>query len=112
MIVDKFDREYRYDLGFAVNGKPLPDPSGFGATENSLDTSAERDARGYLHRAMVATKHTYKLSWRNIDWDMTKRILHLNSIPKPDDAADAIAIALCHARSSTSLLAQVENRKL
>ena len=76
MIAEKFDREYRYDLGFAVNGKPLPDPSGFGATENSLDTSAERDARGYLHRAMVATKHTYKLSWRNIDWDMTKRILN------------------------------------
>ena len=39
--------------------------------------------------------------------DMTKRILRLQSTPKPDDAADAIAIALCHARSSTSLLAQV-----
>ena len=43
-----------------------------------------------------ATKHQVQ--------DMTKRILHLNSIPKPDDAADAIAIALCHARSQTSLL--------
>ena len=39
--------------------------------------------------------------------DMTKRILHLETMPKPDDAADAIAIALCHARSSTSLLAQM-----
>ena len=38
--------------------------------------------------------------------DMTKRILHLQAMPKPDDAADAIAIALCHARSSTSLLAK------
>ena len=38
--------------------------------------------------------------------DMTKRILGLNQMPKPDDAADAIAIALCHARSSTSLLAK------
>ena len=37
--------------------------------------------------------------------DMTKRILHLSAVPKPDDAADAVAIALCHARSSTSLLA-------
>ena len=46
-----------------------------------------------------ATKHQVQ--------DMTKRILHLNATPKPDDAADAIAIALCHARSSTSLLAQV-----
>ena len=38
--------------------------------------------------------------------DMTKRLLGLSQMPKPDDAADAIAIALCHARSSTSLLAQ------
>ena len=40
--------------------------------------------------------------------DMTKRILGLPQMPKPDDAADAIAIALCHARSSTSLLAQAQ----
>ena len=38
--------------------------------------------------------------------DMTKRILNLSKMPKPDDAADAIAIALCHARSSTSLRAK------
>ena len=43
--------------------------------------------------------------------DMTKRLLHLNEMPKPDDAADAIAIALCHARSSTSLLAQAQNKQ-
>ena len=42
--------------------------------------------------------------------DMTKRLLKLSAMPKPDDAADAIAIALCHARSSTSLLAQIQNR--
>lgn len=36
--------------------------------------------------------------------DMTKRLLGLAEVPKPDDAADAVAIALCHARSSTSLL--------
>ena len=50
-----------------------------------------------------ATKHQVQ--------DMTKRLLHLQAMPKPDDAADAIAIALCHARSSTSLLAQA-NEKL
>ena len=50
-----------------------------------------------------ATKHQVQ--------DMTKRILHLQATPKPDDAADAIAIALCHARSSTSLLARC-NEKL
>ena len=36
--------------------------------------------------------------------DMTKRLLGLSAVPKPDDAADAVAVALCHARSSTSLL--------
>ena len=49
-----------------------------------------------------ATKHQVQ--------DMTKRILHLNATPKPDDAADAIAIALCHARSSTSLLAKYSEK--
>ena len=36
--------------------------------------------------------------------EMTKRLLGLPSVPKPDDAADAVAIALCHARSATSQL--------
>ena len=36
--------------------------------------------------------------------DMVRRILNLPAVPKPDDAADAVALALCHARSSTSLL--------
>ena len=38
--------------------------------------------------------------------EMTRRILKMEKGARPDDAADAIAIALCHARSSTSLLAQ------
>ena len=38
--------------------------------------------------------------------DMVKRILNMREAPKPDDAADAVAIALCHARSSTSLINQ------
>lgn len=41
--------------------------------------------------------------------EMTKRLLHLEKSPKPDDAADAVAIALCHARSNTSLLAQLQH---
>ena len=49
-----------------------------------------------------ATKHQVQ--------DMTRRLLHLDAMPKPDDAADAIAIALCHARSSTSLLSQMQKR--
>ena len=38
--------------------------------------------------------------------DMVKRLLHLERIPHPDDAADALAIALCHGRAATSLLYQ------
>lgn len=38
--------------------------------------------------------------------DMTRRLLHMEQVARPDDAADAIAIALCHARSNTSLLAK------
>lgn len=49
-----------------------------------------------------ATKHQMQ--------EMTRRLLHLQANPKPDDAADAIAIALCHARSSTSLLAQAQQQ--
>ena len=36
--------------------------------------------------------------------EMTRRLLNLKAVPKPDDAADAVAIALCHARSCTSRL--------
>ena len=36
--------------------------------------------------------------------DMTRRLLHLKAVPRPDDAADALALALCHARSYTSRL--------
>jgi len=30
---------------------------------------------------------------------MIKTLLNLNAIPKPDDAADALAVAICHAHS-------------
>ncbi|MBE6966477.1 MAG: crossover junction endodeoxyribonuclease RuvC [Oscillospiraceae bacterium] len=36
--------------------------------------------------------------------DMTKRLLGLKKTPRPDDAADALAIALCHANTTGSLL--------
>ena len=43
--------------------------------------------------------------------DMTRRILNLSQVPKPDDAADAVAIALCHGRSATSLLARTQSSR-
>ena len=35
---------------------------------------------------------------------MTQRLLHMNKLPRPDDAADALAIAICHSRAATSML--------
>ena len=32
---------------------------------------------------------------------MVKTILKLNAVPKPDDTADALAVAICHANSSS-----------
>lgn len=38
--------------------------------------------------------------------DMVKRILRLKAVAKPDDASDALAIAVCHARFAGSILNQ------
>ena len=43
--------------------------------------------------------------------DMTKRILKLKAVPRPDDAADALALAICHARSRTSRLPIINDVK-
>ena len=36
--------------------------------------------------------------------EMTRMFLHLEKIPKPDDAADALALAICHGHASDSLI--------
>ena len=36
--------------------------------------------------------------------EMTRPILGLEKIPKPDDAADALALAVCHAHAAGSIL--------
>jgi len=36
--------------------------------------------------------------------EMVRQLLAMEKIPKPDDAADALAIAICHARTANSLL--------
>ncbi|MCL1904130.1 MAG: crossover junction endodeoxyribonuclease RuvC [Oscillospiraceae bacterium] len=41
--------------------------------------------------------------------EMTKRILKLPAIPKPDDTADALAIAVCHAHTHSSERTRVFN---
>ncbi|MCL2227882.1 MAG: crossover junction endodeoxyribonuclease RuvC [Oscillospiraceae bacterium] len=36
--------------------------------------------------------------------DMVRRLLSMDVAPKPDDAADALAIAICHSRTANSLM--------
>ena len=58
-----------YDMGFSVNNIPLPNPAVFTGAESDLDTMGERDAKGYLHRNKVATKHPLKIEYHNISWE-------------------------------------------
>ena len=52
----------------------------------------------------------YGLAEKKQVMDMTRRLLHLKAVPRPDDAADALALALCHARSATSRLPLQDSR--
>ncbi len=39
---------------------------------------------------------------------MVQKLLGMKNPPRPDDAADALALAICHARSATSILTQAQ----
>ena len=43
--------------------------------------------------------------------EMTRRLLKLDKVPKPDDTADALAIAICHAQSSATNLKNLLNQR-
>ena len=77
---------------------------GYGITGFGL-IEADRGQYRLVQCGAITTPPNTDFSWRleMIYNDMTQ----LLQTTKPDDAADAIAIALCHARSSTSLLARV-----
>ena len=40
---------------------------------------------------------------------MVKTLLHLQQIPRPDDAADAVAVALCHSQTNQTM--RLRNQK-
>ena len=69
--------QYSYDMGFAINGVPIPDPTAFSGADSALDTLGKRDANGNLHRKMVAIKHPTKVEYTNYGWDMIKHIMQL-----------------------------------
>ena len=43
--------------------------------------------------------------------EMTRRLLNLPEVPKPDDTADALAIAICHAQAAGSDLRRLINQQ-
>lgn len=43
--------------------------------------------------------------------EMTRRLLNLDEVPKPDDTADALAIAICHAQAAGSDLRRLMYKK-
>ena len=43
--------------------------------------------------------------------EMTKNILRLKAVPKPDDTADALAIAICHGHTGGSQLSRIMERE-
>jgi len=53
-----------------------------------------------VKKAVVGYGHATK----NQVMDMVRRLLAMDKAPKPDDAADALAVALCHAQCAKSLL--------
>lgn len=65
---------YRYNMGFSINGEPLPDPAEFTAKVSDLDTLGTRNMAGTLQRKMVATKHHIELKYKNIEWEMITHI--------------------------------------
>lgn len=66
--------ELRFYMGFMIGSTAIPDPAVFTGAESDLDALGERDATGYLHRDMVATKHPLKLEYHNIPWQTVKDI--------------------------------------
>jgi len=66
-----------------------------------LLTAAKRGKQVYSYTPNVVKQAItgYGQASKSQIQEMVKRLLNLSEIPKPDDAADAIAIALCHLNS-------------
>ncbi len=43
--------------------------------------------------------------------EMTRRLLKLEKVPKPDDTADALAIAICHVQTSDTRIINMLNKR-
>ncbi len=63
----------------------------------------------YTPRQVKQAVHGYGNASKDQVGEMVRILLHLSAVPKPDDAADAAAIAICHLHSlpQTSLLGRM-----
>ena len=83
MYTDKYTYKYPTKISMVANGFVLPDPSSWTYQVGDLDTSGSRDSTGTLHRAYVATKINYELSWNALEWEVLSDILNaVNASPK------------------------------
>ena len=77
-----FGFDFNKTMGFAINGVAIPDPSSYGYSSQSLDTFAERDTTGMLHRKMVDTKYNVALTWQGLDYATAQDILQRVTQPE------------------------------
>lgn len=52
----------------------------------------------------------YGRAEKNQVMDMVKHLLNLKEVPKPDDTADALALAICHSHYSCSIYSKLEGK--
>lgn len=71
-----------------------------------LLSAAERDVPVFEYTPLQVKQAVvgYGKAVKSQVMDMTKRLLNLQKVPKPDDTADALAIAICHAHSAPANL--------
>ena len=92
-------------------------------TNNVTTGIAVAEARGVIllacaQRGLIPAEYTpmqvkqgvvgYGKAEKKQVMEMTRSLLGLKALPKPDDAADALAVAFCHAHTSGSLLAGIK----
>lgn len=92
-------------LFYNTNAKTVID---VGQARGALILAAQKNAMEIAEYTPLQVKQSvvgYGRAEKNQVQEMTKLILNLPKIPKPDDTADALAIAICHAHAGGSLFA-------
>ena len=96
--------EYIYDEIFNVLNRCRPDALAIEKLyfQNNQKTAIMvAEARGVQVKTAVTG---YGKAKKPQVMEMTRKLLHLSEVPKPDDTADALAIAICHAQAAGSAL--------